>query len=158
MKDSSRSKGESSRLGPIHSAIKKRRHNHRVSSVVGAEYLIDRLREPTRNSTDYLPVNRMSPTADIWTTLSTQTINELIALLPEIIRDYPASDAPTHLYDFLVSNMKDPECETQLPKNSSTTPNRQEESTGNEMGRQLRPRTNVRHPTSELLSVSICNS
>ncbi|KAG2030110.1 hypothetical protein BDR03DRAFT_987309 [Suillus americanus] len=99
----------------------------------------------------------MLPTANIWTSLSTQTITELIALLPEIITTYPESDAPTHLYEFLVSNMKGPKSEDRPPNSSCTASKSQEfqsenhefqsESTGNEMRRQLRPRTSI-HPSS----------
>ncbi|KAG1778087.1 hypothetical protein EV702DRAFT_1196503 [Suillus placidus] len=58
--------------------------------------------------------------ADIWTSLSAQTIAELIEVLPGIIRANPASGALTHLYDFLVSDSERPEHEDRPPPAAST--------------------------------------
>ncbi|KAG2357522.1 hypothetical protein BDR07DRAFT_1380057 [Suillus spraguei] len=98
-------------------------------------------------------------TANIWTSLSTQTLTELIALLPDIIKSYPESDAPVLLYEFLASNM--PKFEDQLSEPCSTSPGNQaflSESTGNAMKRQLRPRTNIDISTEPAAQITLGSS
>ncbi|KAG2355760.1 hypothetical protein BDR07DRAFT_1381281 [Suillus spraguei] len=98
-------------------------------------------------------------TANIWTSLSTQTLTELIALLPDIIKSYPESDAPVLLYEFLASNM--PKFEDQLSEPCSTSPGNQafvSESTGNAMKRQLRPRTNIDISTEPAAHITLGSS
>jgi hypothetical protein len=56
----------------------------------------------------------------------TQTIAKLIALLLKIIKAFLAFRVPVHLYEFIVSNMKEPDCEDKPPKHFSTTPEAQE--------------------------------